>query len=45
MPNRNKKGRGTTQKKSSLMGVNFSRTPKLDMSKTLNSKDLDGVVE
>jgi hypothetical protein len=36
---------GKQQKKSSLMGINFSRTKSLDMSKVVTSSDLDGVAE
>ena len=39
-----KAARGGKQK-TSLMEVNFSRAKKVDMSKTLPSKDLDGVAE
>jgi hypothetical protein len=34
-----------TQKKSSLMGINLSRTKKADMAQVLPSNDLDGIAE
>jgi len=34
-----------TQKKTSLMGINFSRDKKQDMSQILESNDLDGIAE
>lgn len=37
--------RKRTPKKTSLMGINFSRDKKLDMSQVLESNDLDGIAE
>jgi hypothetical protein len=39
-----KKGKGKG-KKTSLMGVPLSRSPKYDMAKILTSQDIDGVAE